>query len=157
MIENKKFAKQLKTIISSSEEAKKIAEAELQKIDEKYKALAEQEKRSIRQQIDMLDKVISSFAQTNEAEPVVEEAPVAPEADTPAEIVDTLFPENNEEESSESKEESAPVEEPVTEMPEEKESPVEASQSEEAEEDDSLSFAGDNDDPDWDYPEEWKD
>lgn len=156
MIENKKFAKQLKTIISSSEEAKKIAEAELQKIDEKYKALAEQEKRSIRQQIDMLDKVISSFAQTNEAEPVVEEAPVAPEAETPAEIVDTLFPENNEQESTEP-EESAPVEEPVTEMPEEKESPVEASQSEEAEEDDSLSFAGDNDDPDWDYPEEWKD
>lgn len=156
MIENKKFAKQLKTIISSSEEAKKIAEAELQKIDEKYKALAEQEKRSIRQQIDMLDKVISSFAQTNEAEPVVEEAPVAPEAEAPAEIVDTLFPENNEQESTES-EESAPVEEPVTEMPEEKESPVEVSQSEEAEEDDSLSFAGDNDDPDWDYPEEWKD
>ena len=156
MIENKKFAKQLKTIISSSEEAKKIAEAELQKIDEKYKALAEQEKRSIRQQIDMLDKIISSFAQTNEVEPVVEETPVAPEAEAPAEIVDTLFPENNEQESTES-EESAPVEEPVTEMPEEKESPVEVSQSEEAEEDDSLSFAGDNDDPDWDYPEEWKD
>ncbi len=156
MIENKKFAKQLKAIISSSEEAKKIAEAELQKIDEKYKALAEQEKRSIRQQIDMLDKVISSFAQTNEAEPVVEEAPITPEAETPAEIVDTLFPENNEQESTES-EESAPVEEPVAEMPEEKESPVEASQSEEAEEDDSLSFTGDNDDPDWDYPEEWKD
>lgn len=156
MIENKKFAKQLKTIISSSEEAKKIAEAELQKIDEKYKALAEQEKRSIRQQIDMLDKVISSFAQTNEVEPVVEETPVAPEAEAPAEIVDTLFPENNEQESTES-EESAPVEEPVAEMPEEKESPVEVSQSEEAEEDDSLSFAGDNDDPDWDYPEEWKD
>lgn len=156
MIENKKFAKQLKTIISSSEEAKKIAEAELQKIDEKYKALAEQEKRSIRQQIDMLDKVISSFAQTNEVEPVVEETPVAPEAETPAEIVDTLFPENNEQESTES-EEFAPAEEPVAEMPEEKESPVEVSQSEEAEEDDSLSFAGDNDDPDWDYPEEWKD
>ena len=156
MIENKKFAKQLKTIISSSEEAKKIAEAELQKIDEKYKALAEQEKRSIRQQIDMLDKVISSFAQTNEAEPVVEETPVAPEAEAPAEIVDTLFPENNEQESTES-EEFAPAEEPVAEMPEEKESPVEVSQSEEAEEDDSLSFAGDNDDPDWDYPEEWKD
>lgn len=156
MIENKKFAKQLKTIISSSEEAKKIAEAELQKIDEKYKALAEQEKRSIRQQIDMLDNVISSFAQTNEAEPVVEEAPVAPEAEAPAEIVDTLFPENNEQESTES-EESASAEEPVAEMPEEKESPVEASQSDEAEEDDSLSLAGDNDDPDWDYPEEWKD
>lgn len=61
MINNKKLTKQFKSILSASETAKSILEAEAGKIDEKYKALAEKEKADIASQIKILETQISTY------------------------------------------------------------------------------------------------
>lgn len=72
-IENKKLAKEFKNIIASSEKAKKVIVSELDKIDAKYKALAEKEKAELNDALKNLDAMIAVYAPMFEQEAVSEE------------------------------------------------------------------------------------
>ena len=92
-ITNKKLLKNFKSILSSSVAAKEIVASEIEKVDEKYRKLAEAEKSDLTEQMKVLDdqiKLYSSLVQGNEPE----------QQEIPAEekVVDTVFPENNAEE-----------------------------------------------------------
>lgn len=90
MIVNKKLNKQFKTILSSSESALVILKEEAEKIDERYKKLAELEKAEIAEQIKSLTSQIEMCKSALKMEP---ECPVP--AEETAEVTapaDTLFP-----------------------------------------------------------------
>ena len=96
-ITNKKLLKNFKTILASSISAKEILTSELDKIDEKYRKLAEAEKSDITEQMAILDdqiKLYSAFLTDTTQENAAEEA-TSVEEDV---VVDTVFPENNVEE-----------------------------------------------------------
>ena len=130
-ITNKKLAKEIKSILVSSDKAKKLALQEIEKIDAKYKALAEKEKASLTETVKLIDAQILLYTpmlagedvqeEVNEPEteaeevkegPVVEQPVQKEEPQTEASIVDTLFLENNVEETLV---EDMPAEEPVEE------------------------------------------
>ena len=88
--------------------------AELDAIDEKYRKIIEDEKKSLKEQLSEIkaqqkvwEKMLNNLI-PNEAEA----APVEKKEDEPEVVVDTLFPENNEELPAE---EEIPAEEPVKE------------------------------------------
>ena len=96
MILNKKLNKQFKTILSSSESALAILKEEAEKIDERYKKLAELEKAEIAEQIKSLTSQVEmcksflSPAETAEPEP---ECPVpTEETEEPSAPAASLFP-----------------------------------------------------------------
>ena len=104
-ITNKKLLKNFKSILSSSIAAKEIVASEIEKVDEKYRKLAEAEKSDLTEQMKVLDdqiKLYSSLVQGNEPE----------QQETPTEemVVDTVFPENNAEEDEVAEESTATVE-----------------------------------------------
>lgn len=107
---SKKLLKEIRSILSASEKAKKIALAELEKIDEKYKALAESEKSELKRTVAMLDAQISAYGpmlqEESEEKTDAETAPDSPESESEEKVVDTLFEDNNAEESSESEEDT---------------------------------------------------
>ena len=97
MIDNKKFLKEISNIIASAEKAKKVVLAEMDKVDEKYRKLADEEKKNLNEILANLNSQIKLYA------PIVnQETAEAVVADTAVEeeekVVDTVFPENNEEE-----------------------------------------------------------
>lgn len=103
---NKKLIKEIKSIISSSENAKKLAEQELDKIDAKYKALAEKEKSDLSKTLKLLDTQIASYRSM-----LCDNGPCgnnAEETEPEPEIVDTVFHENNGAAECEEKEEEVP-------------------------------------------------
>ena len=104
-ITNKKLLKNFKTILASSISAKEIVTSEIEKVDEKYRKLAESEKADLNAQLKALDAQIANFQSIlgSDSE-AVEETPVTEEK-----VVDTVFPENNVEE--EETEEVTPEEE----------------------------------------------
>lgn len=111
LTDNKKLIKEIRSIIECSEKAKKFALAEIDKIDAKYKAMAEKEKSELNDTIKLLDSQITKYSSIlaedsaeNEPETTVTE-PVTEETEqTDGEVVDTLFPENNVETESEPEE-----------------------------------------------------
>lgn len=133
---------------------------EIKGIDDKYKKLAEEEKKELKE---MLEYWKTQRNALNDGKnlvvvPVAEEQPETPDAEIPVEeeeekVVDSIFPENNEEEEEQASEEPATEENSEFSdiWPEEtvsEETPAE----EEGEKDDS---ADDNDG--WpEFPEEWK-
>ncbi len=95
-----KLAKEFEKIRTSLAKSKKLILADIDKIDEKYRRLAQEEKKSLTESLGILndqlkyyDNMLGGVAET------VEEAP-ADEQKTEEEpkIQDTIFPENNEEE-----------------------------------------------------------
>ena len=121
IITNKKLAKEIKSIFESSDKAKKLALLELDKIDAKYKALAEKEKKSLNDTIKFLDSQLALYGpmlsgtEQTEEEPEQEESVVEEEE----KVVD-LFAEQESEETEETEEaEEESTEEEVPEEPEE--------------------------------------
>lgn len=110
---SKRLSKSIKDIIVSSEKTKKLAQTELEKIDAKYKALAEKEKSSLNQTIKFIDSQLAFYnnmlkeetAEMEEAEEVEETEAVTETVSEEEVIHDTLFEENNESEQEEEKEE----------------------------------------------------
>lgn len=100
MFDNSKLLKDLTSIYSSSNKAKKSVIAELAKIDEKYRKLAEQEKAQLNKTLDMLDaqlKYYGALLNLDGAAVVdVPESVQTEEVEEEAKIEDTIFPENNE-------------------------------------------------------------
>lgn len=153
MITNTKLAKEFKTLLASANKAKSLAEQELEKIDAKYRALAEKEKADLNKTVKLLDAQIASYTA------------VIGDEEEPA-IVDTVFPENNE-----TVREETPAENPVEETVQETEQPTEVTEmltspiEEEAEQPaefetdpEALDWSGSNSDSDeWpEMAEEWK-
>lgn len=157
--ENKKLIKEINTIIASSTKAMEITRQEIEKVDAKYKALADKEKADLEKLLKMQEGQISAYKSmvcfTDEPEApaektangVVEETEKEPVEEK---VVDTIFPENNEEETSEeetSEDETAEPETASEPKPEAETSEWGASESQEI----------NDDDDDWgDEPEEWK-
>lgn len=157
--ENKKLIKEINTIIASSTKAMEITRQEIEKVDAKYKALADKEKADLEKLLKMQEGQISAYKSmvcfTDEPEApaektanvVVEETEKEPVEEK---VVDTIFPENNEEETSEeetSEDETAEPETASEPKPEAETSEWEASESQEI----------NDDDDDWgDELEEWK-
>ena len=85
---NKKLTKEIKAIITATENAKALAQTELDKIDAKYKALADKEKAELTKTVKFLNSQLATYVTL-----LGEEKESA--------ITDTVFPENNETESVE--------------------------------------------------------
>lgn len=94
---NKKLTKEFKNIIASITNAKNLAIQELDKIDVKYKALAEKEKSELNKTVKLLETQLSAYAALTEEE------------QEPA-ITDTIFPENNVSEEKEQTVKAEPLE-----------------------------------------------
>lgn len=158
--DNKKLIKEINTIIASSTKAMEITKQEIEKVDAKYRALADKEKAELEKLLRMQEGQISAYKAmvcfTDEPEaPVVEDTAnkVVEEAEKePVEekVVDTIFPENNEEETEEETSEGEAAE-PETAS----ESKPENAETSEWETSESQEI--NDDDDDWgDEPEEWK-
>lgn len=91
MTTNKKLIKEIKSMIDSSTKAINLAKVELEKIDAKYRALAEKEKSELNDTVKFFETQVAKY-QSMVAEPAVE----AEETPTEEPIMDTIFPENNE-------------------------------------------------------------
>lgn len=110
---SKRLSKSIKDIIVSSEKTKKLAQTELEKIDAKYKALAEKEKSSLNQTIKFIDSQLAFYnnmlkeetADMEETEEVEETETVTETVSEEEVIRDTLFEENNESEQEEEEKE----------------------------------------------------
>ena len=110
-ITNKKLLKSYKDILSASINAKSLVNAEIEKVDAKYRALAEKEKTDLNKQLKTLDTQIDLYtSMLNDDAPVEEKVVEAVEEPI---VVDTIFPENNEPDAVEEPEEDMPAEEPV--------------------------------------------
>lgn len=122
--DNKRLLKEFAVIYAASNRAKQAAVAELGRIDEKYKRLAEEEKKSLNELVESLDKQLaycgsflgndSEVKAPKAEEPVTEGGPSnesekQPEPEEEPVIQDTLFPENNEPDENEAPAEPAPV------------------------------------------------
>ena len=103
-ITNKKLIKNFKNILSSSIAAKEIVQAEIDKVDEKYRKLAEAEKVELNRQMTALNIQIENYSA------LVGESTEETEATaTEEKVTDTIFPENNEVDAvDESEKTSAP-------------------------------------------------
>lgn len=170
-ITNKKLVKEIKNIISASDSARKLAVAEIDKIDAKYKALAEKEKKSLNDTINFLNAQIERYRtlMSNEEGGVQEEEtpkeePAENTASEEESVVDALFPDSLDEsvkEETEEPEESPEVKNDNSSdilWPEEMEGKVDGApewpedEEEEAESDGTEATDGD----DWpEEPEEW--
>ena len=101
-----KLAKEFEKIRASLIKSKKIILADIDKIDEKYRKLAQEEKKSLTENLSVLNgqlKYYDSMFVSNEGEmKEVEEEPEEAEEEEKEEeeetVKDTLFPDNNEEE-----------------------------------------------------------
>ena len=107
-----KLAKEFEKIRTSLAKSKKLILSDIDKIDEKYRRLAQEEKKSLTENLgilneqlkyydNMLDGVSENTEDTSADEQKSEEEPT---------IQDTIFPENNEPEESEKQEEVKEVE-----------------------------------------------
>jgi len=92
VVTNKKLLKNFKNILSSSIAAKEIVQTEIDKVDEKYRKLAEAEKSDLTEQLKTLDDQIALYSTL-----VGDDTP----KETEEQVTDTLYPENNAEEAVE--------------------------------------------------------
>lgn len=88
---NSKFLKEIKTLIASTNKALTIAKSEIDKVDAKYKALAEQEKKGLANTVKMLEAQLEAYSKltVEETTETIEEKEET--------VVDTIYPENTEE------------------------------------------------------------
>lgn len=151
-IENKKLAKEFKNIVTSSEKAKKVIVSELDKIDAKYKALADKEKAELNDALKNLEAMIAAYAPMLEEEVVSEEA--ADDSLPFDETVNEDAVEQEEEQRDLDAEEDADWDEKVEAGEISKvESEEEEEESEDFPEDDEKKS---EDDDDWNsFPKEW--
>lgn len=102
-----KLAKEFEKIRASLSKSKKLILADIDKIDEKYRRLAQEEKKSLTENLGILNEQLKYYDNMLEGVPEnVEDTSV--EEQKPEEeptIQDTIFPENNEPEEPEKKEE----------------------------------------------------
>ena len=97
MTDNKTLLKQFANIYSSCNKAKQGALAEIGKIDEKYRKLAEKEKEQLNELVKALDsqmEMYGNYLGLNKTEDKTEEPVEEPAEDL---VKDELFPDNNEE------------------------------------------------------------
>ena len=103
---NKKLIKNFREILAASINAKGLINAEIDKVDAKYKALADKEKAEFNKQLKALESQIEmcncflkgadcSAPEKEEAETVVEEVVEEPVKEEPEVVVDTIFEDNN--------------------------------------------------------------
>lgn len=161
---NSKFLKEIKTLIASTNKALSIAKSEIDKVDAKYKALAEQEKKGLTNTVKMLEAQLDAYSKLT----VEETVETTEEKET---IVDTIFPENTEdtkatniievEENTEDLPEDLPAEteeitiEKTTEEPFEDDTVSEAEELADAEAETSAETTAAEDE--WpEFPTEWK-
>ena len=113
MLDNKKYLKDVSALYSSANKVKKHIINELDKIDEKYRRLIAEEKKKLTEQLAVINAQLECFgalvpeekdaaAAELEKEKEVKEKPAS---EVNLKIVDTIFPENNEEEAEEEKKE----------------------------------------------------
>lgn len=93
-------AAKLKEIILSYETNKKNVQAEIEKIDEKYRLLAEAEKAALTDAVAFYDNAISALSLIAEKAPannteVENEVKTETKDESEEKVVDSLFPENN--------------------------------------------------------------
>ena len=101
-----KLAKEFEKIRTSLAKSKKLILADIDKIDEKYRRLAQEEKKSLTESLGILNDQLKYYDNMlGDVSETVEEAPVG-EQNTEEEpkIQDTIFPENNEKEQEASEE-----------------------------------------------------
>ena len=114
-----KLVKEFAKIRTSLAKSKKLILSDIDKIDEKYRKLAQEEKKNLtdslavlNEQLKYYDKILAgeSLAEETTEEPVETDATdESPKTEEEPVIEDTIFPENNE---PESKEEEKEVEKP---------------------------------------------
>lgn len=96
MIDNKKFLKEISNIFTAADKAKKVVLSEMDKIDDKYRKLAEEEKKQLNSILANLNEQIKLYGPMVNGDkdtPVVtEETTSAPEEEM---VVDTIYKENN--------------------------------------------------------------
>lgn len=112
MTDNKKLLKEFANIYASCNKAKQGAIAEIGKIDEKYRKLAEEEKKQLNELVKAIDsqmEMYGNYLGLNKAKELVgathEDTEISDAVEEPVEnekVVDTIFPENNEEKPEES-------------------------------------------------------
>ena len=102
-----KLAKEFEKIRASLSKSKKLILADIDKIDEKYRRLAQEEKKSLTENLGILNEQLKYYDNmlggvSENAEDISAEEQKLEEEPT---IQDTIFPENNESEELEKKEE----------------------------------------------------
>lgn len=109
-----KLEKEFQKIRASLTKSKKLIVADIDKIDEKYRKLAQEEKRSLTESLAVLNEQLKYYDKMLNGEPIAdenvdadatEETPEVEEKE--AVIEDTIFPENNESEEGEKQEEKS--------------------------------------------------
>ena len=159
MTANSKLIKEIRNIIASTTKARTITQQEIDKVDAKYAALAEKEKKDLNKLLEIQNAQIAAYSKMIEEDSAVSETP---EEKTEEAIRDTIFPENNETETEEVEgvsEVEKPENETVTEAEELPEPPetVEVKDETSSEELDwGDDGDGDEKDDEWpEVPEEW--
>ena len=113
-----KLVKEFEKIRTSLAKSKKLIIADIDKIDEKYRKLAQEEKKNLTENLAVLNEQLKYYDKMLDGEPIVEEADEKSEYVEPdpveeapeMTIQDTIFPENNEPEvKEETKEEEKPA------------------------------------------------
>lgn len=98
MIDNKKFLKEISNIFTAADKAKKVVLSEMDKIDEKYRKLAEEEKKQLNSILANLNEQIKLYGPMVNGDKV-DDAPVAPEESAASseeeKVVDTIYEDNN--------------------------------------------------------------
>ena len=168
-----KLVKEFEKIHSSLTKSKKLILADIDKIDEKYRKLAQEEKKSLNESLGILndqlkyyEKMLGKSIVTIDEEPdddlpagetalgdsvKVEEEPV---------IEDTIFPDNNEESKKHDGADDLPFTETPVEEPVAEEAPVEEKKDEYSDiwpEENAEQEKVEGDEDGWPaFPEEWK-
>lgn len=113
-----KLVKEFEKIRTSIAKSKKLVLSDIDKIDEKYRKLAQEEKKTLTENLAVLNEQLKYYDKMLDGEPIVEETDEKSEYVEPdpveeapeMTIQDTIFPENNEPEvKEETKEEEKPV------------------------------------------------
>lgn len=115
---DKKITKEISNLLTSSDKARKAISTEIDKIDAKYRALAEKEKSKLSKMLKSIEEQMESYKTLlnlgDEVEPDEAEPTAVEEEDE--KVIDTIFPENNEEPVIEEVDKQV-VEEEVTDDP----------------------------------------
>ena len=153
-----KLVKEFEKIRTSLAKSKKLVLSDIDKIDEKYRKLAQEEKKSLTESLAVLNEQLKYYDKMLNGVPIVEDASdenaeteqveETPEEEKEAVIEDTIFPENNEPEVKEETKEEKPADPDAgEEWPEPTEAKIV---------DEEPVPAITTDDNDWPIPEDWK-
>lgn len=176
-----KLVKEFEKIRTSLAKSKKLVLSDIDKIDEKYRKLAQEEKKSLTESLAVLNEQLKYYDKMLDGEPIVEETDEKSEYVEPdpveeapeMTIQDTIFPENNEPETKDEKREEKSVDLDAEEDAEWDEK-IQSGEIKEVKSDVEDTFEGwpepveekkqeeepvpviTTDDNDWPIPEDWK-